>query len=308
MVNQRGDLKVADFGIARSLNESVSVMTMQRGRSGTLLYMSPQQLEGERGTHLDDIYSLGASLYELITSKPPFYFGNIDRQISEKTPPRMTDRRRELEIEAGPIDATWEDIVRACLAKEPARRPQSVTEIAKQLAIPSTKTPRRQQAEVKQSKKRVGLFLVATVMLGIVAIGGWSFGFFENFGKYRNTTTATPPASEQKPSSKTAVAVTPAPIIPAVLPSATTPVPIAETSPTVAPKPSPSPRKKSTPTAQTSREPFLYDGGFPYAKRVPGKPGYVISPFHPDGYVDVRGFPSGTEVKDPFSGKIFLVP
>src|SRR5207248_3885360 len=129
MVNQRGDLKVADFGIARSLSDSMSMLTMDRGKSGTLLYMSPQQLDGERGNHLDDVYSLGASVYELITSKPPFYFGNIDRQIREKTPPRMTDRRRELEIEADPIDATWEDVVRACLAKDPTRRPQSVSQI-----------------------------------------------------------------------------------------------------------------------------------------------------------------------------------
>jgi len=72
MVNQRGELKVSDFGIARSLEDSMSVITKAGGRSGTLAYMSPQQLEGERGTHLDDIYSLGATVYELLTSKPPF--------------------------------------------------------------------------------------------------------------------------------------------------------------------------------------------------------------------------------------------
>ena len=100
MVNQRGDLKVADFGIARSLSDSVSKVTMQHGKSGTLVYMSPQQLDGERGTHLDDVYSLGASVYELLTSKPPFYSGNVDRQIREKIPPPMTQRRKELEVEA----------------------------------------------------------------------------------------------------------------------------------------------------------------------------------------------------------------
>ena len=47
----------------------------------------------------------------------------------------------------------------------------------------------------------------------------------------------------------------------------------------------------------------------PYGIPVPGKPGFVTSPFAPKaGYVDVRGFPSGTEVKDPYSGKIFLTP
>ena len=47
----------------------------------------------------------------------------------------------------------------------------------------------------------------------------------------------------------------------------------------------------------------------PYGTRVPGKPWLVISPFAPDsGYVDVTGFPPGTEVEDPYTGKIFLTP
>jgi len=48
---------------------------------------------------------------------------------------------------------------------------------------------------------------------------------------------------------------------------------------------------------------------FPTGKSVPGKPGYVFSPFDKEGrYVDVSGFPSGTKVKDPWTDKIFLVP
>ena len=47
----------------------------------------------------------------------------------------------------------------------------------------------------------------------------------------------------------------------------------------------------------------------PYGIPVPNKPGFVTSPYAPkSGYVDVRGFPSGTEVKDPYSGKNFLTP
>jgi hypothetical protein len=47
----------------------------------------------------------------------------------------------------------------------------------------------------------------------------------------------------------------------------------------------------------------------PVAKPVEGKPGFVTSPHSPEsGYIDVRGFSSGTEVKDPYSEKMFRVP
>ncbi|MBA3883345.1 MAG: hypothetical protein H0X73_11685 [Chthoniobacterales bacterium] len=47
----------------------------------------------------------------------------------------------------------------------------------------------------------------------------------------------------------------------------------------------------------------------PYAVPVPGRPGFVTSPYAPtSGYVDVRGFTSGAEVKDPYTGKVFLTP
>jgi beta-lactamase regulating signal transducer with metallopeptidase domain len=51
------------------------------------------------------------------------------------------------------------------------------------------------------------------------------------------------------------------------------------------------------------------DGKYPYGKPVPGKPGFATSPYAPkDGYIDLRGYRPGTEVKDPYTKKIFLVP
>ncbi|MBA3961424.1 MAG: hypothetical protein H0X40_05930 [Chthoniobacterales bacterium] len=59
----------------------------------------------------------------------------------------------------------------------------------------------------------------------------------------------------------------------------------------------------------TSRNAVADKGGLLYAKPVPGKPGYVFSPYDKNGgYVDVTGFAPGSKVKDPYSGKIFLVP
>ena len=68
---------------------------------------------------------------------------------------------------------------------------------------------------------------------------------------------------------------------------------VVEDKPVSNPAPAPSPRL----------------GNPEYGKPVPGKPGFVTSPYAPAaGLVDVRGFPPGTEVKDPYTGKIFLVP
>ena len=74
-----------------------------------------------------------------------------------------------------------------------------------------------------------------------------------------------------------------------------------ETRPPTAltPRPSATPRSSSSNSAAQ----------FPVAKPVPGKPGYVFSPYDPNGgYVDVTGYQSGSKVKDPYSQKIFLVP
>ncbi len=192
MVNQRGDLKVADFGIARSLADSASRLTAEQGRSGTLVYMSPQQLSGDRGTHLDDIYSLGASIYELLTSKPPFYSGNIDRQICERIALSMTERRKELDIEPALVPQVWEDAVAACLAKDPSRRPQSAVEVAQRLQLPSGQT--RGTTTFGKPSKRKALVLAAIAMLSILGLAGVYFGG----SKQRAAPVSRPPATPEK--------------------------------------------------------------------------------------------------------------
>jgi serine/threonine protein kinase/Tfp pilus assembly protein PilF len=181
MVNQRGDLKVSDFGIARSLADSVSRLTMDEGRSGTLIYMSPQQLNGERCTHLDDIYSLGASIYELLTSKPPFYSGNIDRQICERVAPSMTERRKELDIDPALVPQVWEDAVAACLAKDPSRRPQSAADFAQRLELAAA--PIRIVWPPAKKSKRKALLVGGIATLSFLALAGLYFGVLKRQAK-----------------------------------------------------------------------------------------------------------------------------
>jgi hypothetical protein len=77
--------------------------------------------------------------------------------------------------------------------------------------------------------------------------------------------------------------------------------------PFATPTPSQTETVAATPTPEPTATPAARE--MAYGTPVPGKPGFVTSPHSPyAGYVDVRGFPPGTEVKCPYSGKIFLVP
>jgi len=137
MVNAESQLKITDFGIARSVSDSMSRLSMHNANtSGTLLYMSPQQAMGDRPRPTDDIYSVGATIYELLTGKPPFYSGDISRQITAKTAPTLRQRREELEIAASDdIPLEWEKTIAACLDKDPERRPQTAGELARRLGV-----------------------------------------------------------------------------------------------------------------------------------------------------------------------------
>ena len=136
MVDARNHLKVADFGIASSLNDAHTRYTGATTTRGTLSYMSPQQLMGQRPCVSHDIYSLGATLYDLLTGRPPFYSGDISLQIREVEPDTLNDRREHLDLEEmDPIPDPWEDVIGDCLQKDASLRPHTAEEIAVRLGL-----------------------------------------------------------------------------------------------------------------------------------------------------------------------------
>jgi hypothetical protein len=85
--------------------------------------------------------------------------------------------------------------------------------------------------------------------------------------------------------------------------------PEATASPTLAPTPEATVQQLPVRVASLPAETKNSKRDIPYAIPVPNTPGFVTSPYAPkQGLVDVRGFSSGTEVIDPYTGKIFLTP
>ena len=146
MIDSHGVAKVLDFGIAKSVAETRYQHTGQFAVAGTPPYMGPQQLRGNRPHPGDDIYSLGATLYALLTSKPPFFRGDLQVQIPSVIPPSMEERRAEFEIEGGPIAPEWEETVAACLAKAIEDRPPTIGDVAIRLGIREPSSRRRPRA------------------------------------------------------------------------------------------------------------------------------------------------------------------
>ena len=88
LLDKDGQAKLADFGIARQLKDSMTRITGNE-TSGTLLYMAPEQFRGGEPDHRSDIYSLGASIYESISGRPPFWRGSIEYQVMNEQPARL---------------------------------------------------------------------------------------------------------------------------------------------------------------------------------------------------------------------------
>ena len=97
LLTSSGDVKVADFGIAKSA-ETPATMTGQL--VGTMAYLSPDRIAGRPATIADDLYALGAVGYEALSGHKPFPQDNLAvlaRAIAESSPPPLRMRRPDVE-------------------------------------------------------------------------------------------------------------------------------------------------------------------------------------------------------------------
>lgn len=124
--------KVLDFGIAKLFRDDAEGR-QTRSFMGTLAYCSPEQIEGKELDTRSDIYSLGITMFEVLTGKMPIEPDSHTllswyKAHRDKPPKRFADVSPRLKLPPG-----LEDLIMGCMAKTPDERPQDMVEILKRL-------------------------------------------------------------------------------------------------------------------------------------------------------------------------------
>ncbi len=128
LLDQEGMALLTDFGLAKGRADTV--LTRPGQVMGTLDYLAPELIRGERASASSDVYALGCLLYECLAGGPPFA-GQSPLQVGiyhlEYPPPDLTDVRSDL-----PKSLSW--AVLQALEKDPQKRPQTATAYARLVA------------------------------------------------------------------------------------------------------------------------------------------------------------------------------
>ena len=159
LLGRDGVLKIADFGIARAAE--TTALTQVGTVLGTAAYLAPEQAAGEEVTAAADVYSLGAVLYELLTGRTPYEFDSLADLAAKQRAGEITPVR-ELAPE---VPERVEDVVMRCLARNPAYRPASAGELARELAPAAIEPAEPVEPQPRTSNRVIWLGIAALLAL-----------------------------------------------------------------------------------------------------------------------------------------------